>query len=141
MVLRGLFAGYVFGTILRRRSMQRAALRDSGTDVYNLKPGYSEPIHITLDTPGEVQYSMEVLDGPPVDLVVMDPSNYRYYTDGLECECYERGTVYCATDATVSLELPAGEYVVVLTQAPEGQPTARSIEDSRLEISYTIDAT
>jgi hypothetical protein len=141
MVLRGVLAGYLLGSAYRHRSLRRDALRDSGTDIHNLKPGYPEAVPIRLDTDGRVQYSMEVLDGPPVDCVLMDDRNYTYYTEGLECECYERGTVYCATAAELSMQLPAGQYVLVATQAPEATEHSTKTGDSRIEFAYDIDAT
>lgn len=141
MVFRGVLAGYLLGSAYRHRSLQRDALRDSGTETYTLKPGYLEPTHIRLDADGHIRYSMEVLDGPPVDCVLMDDRNFTYYTDGLECECYERGTVYCATTADISFQLPAGDYILMVRHAPEtGEETAVP-GDSRVEFAYDINAT
>lgn len=141
MVLRGVLAGYLLGSAYRHRSLRRDALRDSGSDIHNLKPAYPEAIPIRLDTNGRVRYSMEVLDGPPVDCVLMDDRNYTYYTRGLECECYERGTVYCATAAELSMQLPAGQYVLMVTQAPEVTDQTAKMDDTRVEFAYNIDAT
>ena len=140
-MLRPILTGYLLGSAYKRRSLRRDALRDSGTDTYNLKPGYPEAVPIHLDTDGRIQYSMEVLDGPPVDCVLMDDRNFRYYTDGLDCECYERGTVYCATAAGISFQLPAGQYRLLVTQAPETNEKTATPADSRVEFTYSIDAT
>lgn len=141
MVLRGVLAGYLLGSAFKRRSLRRDALRDSGTDTYNLKSGYPEPIPIHLDTDGQIQYSMEVLNGSPVDCVLMDDRNFAYYTDGLDCECYERGTVYCAKAAEISFQLPTGQYTLLVRQAPEASEETTTPGDSRVEFAYSIDAT
>ena len=141
MVLRGILTGYLLGSAYKRRSLRRGALRDSGTDTYTLKSGHPEPSPILLEAGGRIQYSMEVLSGPPVDCVLMDEPNFRYYTDGLECECYERGTVYCATAAEISFQLPAGQYRLVVTQAPEASEETPVPGDSRVTFAYSIDAT
>ncbi|OIB57338.1 hypothetical protein BBD46_02310 [Natrialba sp. SSL1] len=141
MVFRGVLVGYLLGSAYKRRSLRRDALRDSGTDTYNLKLGYPEPIPIHLDTDGRIQYSVDVLNGPPVDCVLMDDRNFAYYTDGLECECYERGTVYCATAAEISFQLSAGQYTLMVRQAPEASEEITIPGDSCVEFAYSIDAT
>ena len=141
MVLRGILTGYLLGSAYKRRSLRRDALRDSGTDTYNLKSGYPESVPIHLDTDGCIRYTMEVHNGPPVDCVLMDERNFTYYRDGLECECYERGTVYCATAAEISFQLPAGRYTLLVKQAPEASEATPTPGDSRVAFAYSIDAT
>lgn len=69
-----------------------------------------------IDKPATLDYTFDVSTGPPIDILVMDRSNFQaYQNENYDSVTYLSGiTKYDTTFAEDSAELSAGKYNIVL---------------------------
>jgi hypothetical protein len=90
---------------------------------------------VAMDRPFILTYSIETLDGSPVNVLVIPSDNYSNYLAGSLFNAVVEAGVSNVTNTTVDVTMPAGNYYVVIEA-----PADPGIKMNDTLVNYRIDA-
>ncbi|WP_117362359.1 hypothetical protein [Natrarchaeobaculum sulfurireducens] len=135
------FVAFVFGLSFWHHLKQERR-QTTLSDRIEIEPGSYETLFFALEEPGQCQYSIEVLDGPPIETVLLDGHEFRALEAKREYRYYEEGSLWEVNHASRSIDLSAGEYVLLIGLPVDfaveygDYPLESTIADVDLDVSY-----
>jgi hypothetical protein len=96
---------------------------------------------LTIDSGGSVNHDLIVRNGPNIDFIVFEPSEFEHYEDGDTARYLSDQSKMDMTNYQGSAQYPEGEYRVVIDNTSWGEavpPSNLNDDIAEVEISLTI---
>lgn len=83
--------------------------------------------YFAFDEPATIDYTVEVVDGPELDVIAMSEESYTEFNRANLPEYYPEASALDTDEASVTAELPAGEHRLVVdnTRVGKAEPERR----------------
>lgn len=97
--------------------------------------------YFAFDEPVTIDYRMEVVEGPELDVIAMSDESYAEFNRANLPEYYPEASALDTDEATVTAELPAGEHRLVVdnTRVGEAEPERRlQLDIAQVEFSAEV---
>ncbi|MFC6990348.1 hypothetical protein ACFQH3_00200 [Haladaptatus sp. GCM10025707] len=113
-------------------------LRRSDTDT--IEEDYWRYYSFSLSRTGRVEYDFTVRQGPAIDVILMDESEYSFFKNGDRSQYYTALSRMDSTYGSVSEKLSAGSYYLVFDNSNNGVASPPTNFDNDLAtVEYTIE--
>jgi hypothetical protein len=97
--------------------------------------------YFAFDEPASIDYTVEVVEGPELDVIVMSEESYAEFNRANLPEYYSGASALDTDGESVTAELPAGEHRLVVdnTQVGEAEPERRlQLDIAQVEFSAEV---
>lgn len=118
-----------------------SSVLESVDDTRNIEEDEWYVFSLELSRAGELSYEFIVREGPPIDVIVVEESEYQYFEQGERYEYVTEPTVFDSAGDEGSGTLSAGNYRLILdnTAAGEAAPPANMSNDVvEVEFEFTL---
>lgn len=120
------------------RDSNRSQFVDSISDGDELNEDYYMAYDFTLSQPATLDYTVDVEGNLPLDVIVTDGTNFRYFEDDADwkyvAELSDMETVHASADGI----LDSGEWVIIIDNTSSGRASPPSNFNND-RVSYSID--
>lgn len=124
---------------LLRVTQQSGPNQSGATSTFRIAEGEFTVWELAFERPNRLQYSFEVIDGPPIDVVLSDKSGQSKDDDG-DWNYYPTASYLNGEDATVVDVLPPADYRLIFDNSNrlEASPPTNLREDPAI-VTFQLD--
>ena len=111
------------------------------SDTRNLEEDQWRHFSISFSSTGYIEFDFIVRDGPAIDVILMDESEYEHFDQGDRYEYIPDLSALDSSGTTVSSKVPEGEYRLVVDNSERGEaspPTNFSNDVVNVEYDLTL---
>lgn len=90
------------------------------SDTRNIEEDHWRYYGLDFTDTGQLTYDFVVRDGPPIDVIVMDESEYQYFENEQRWEYYSEFSVLDSTGDDVSRDVSTGSYYIIFDNSNRG---------------------
>lgn len=112
----------------------------SVSDTRNLEEDQWRYYTLEFSQTGTIEYDFIVRDGPAIDVILMDESEYQYFGDGERWEYYTELSALDSTGSDITGQISAGAYRLIFDNSNEGEaapPT--NFSNDIISVEFTIE--
>lgn len=120
----------------------RSKLLNRGTEAYDLNEDYYQHLEFSPSESATLSYQAEVQSDVPIDVILTDSTNFRYFEDGTDWEYYGEGSELDTLHANSEMQLSSQkEYYLIIDNTNEGRaepPTNFDNDRVEVQVSYEL---
>ncbi|WP_149799237.1 hypothetical protein [Halorubrum xinjiangense] len=110
------------------------------SDTRNLEEDQWRHIPLEFSQTGYIEYDFIVRDGPAIDVILLDESEYQYFDEGERSEYYPELSATDSTGDDVQGEIPSGTYRLILDNSNRGEATPpTNFSNDVVSVEYSIE--
>lgn len=95
----------------------------SVSDTRNIEEDHWRYYTLEFSQAGTIEYDFIVRDGPAIDAILIDESEYEYFEEGDRWEYYSELSALDSTGNDVSGQVSAGTYRLIFDNSDQGEAT------------------
>ena len=112
-----------------------------GSKTPEINEDYYSYYEFSFDEPTTLEYTANVTDGPNIDVILTDSTNFRYYEDGSEWKYVSEGSDLDTSYADVEVDLDENDWVLILDNTDKGSATPPAdMENNRVSVELEYEA-
>lgn len=123
------------GSLISGRSSGRPS--KSARDIQSIQPGNHAYIKFSIGKPNIIEYRVEVLDGPPVNVIITDESYLGEFQDSANIRWVEEASEIGVLNLTKKARLEPRDYALIIDNTGRLGNVDPS-ERARVELEYTL---
>lgn len=110
------------------------------SDTRNLEEDHWRYFPLEFDSSGSLNYDFIVRDGPAIDAIVLEESEYSYFDNGERYEYIPSLSTMDTTGDEVSGRIPSGSYYLVFDNSNRGEATPpTNFSNDVITVEYEIE--
>lgn len=119
-------------------SRSRQLLVESDTRNIEEDSWYYYPLEFSQD--GVLEYDFIVREGPAIDVIIIDESEYQPLSEGERYSYYDDWSVLDSTGDSVQVDVPAGNYRMLLDNSEIGEAVPPTdFENNVVQVEFDIE--
>lgn len=103
------------------RDPNLSRILQSTSDTRNIEEDHWRYYEIDLSSTGQVSYDFIVRDGPAIDVIFMDESEFSYFQNGERWQYYRELSALDSTGDDLEALVESGSYYLIFDNSPAGE--------------------
>lgn len=114
---------------------------ESISDTRNIEEDDWRYYTFNFSSTGTVEYEFVVREGPPIDAIFMEESEYEYFEEGERAQYYQDLTIMDSTGGSTKGQVSEGTYYMVFDNSNLGEaaPPA-NLSNDVVSVDFTLEA-